>query len=75
MVPDGYEIMVRWYNPYSLPEKDKKIESGYIYLRYFNVVDGKLLGIGFNVYDIAENQDKFVGKSKIYNNGGSEIYK
>ena len=66
---------IRRYNPYLLPEKDKKIESGYIYLRYFNVVDGKILDAQRGEHNMTEYQDKFVGKSKIYNNGGSEIYK
>ena len=53
---------------------DKKIE-GYIYLRYYNVVDEKLLDMQNEEHNITEYQDKFVGKNKIYDNGGSEIYK
>lgn len=59
----------------SLVAKDKKIGEGYIYLRYCNVVEGKLLDAEMEWYDIAEYQDKFVGRNKIYANGGSEIYK
>ena len=53
---------------------DKKIE-GHIYLGYYNVVDEKLLDMQNEEHNITEYQDKFVGKNKIYDNGGSEIYK
>ena len=59
---------------HSLCEEDKKI-SGYIYLRYYNVVDGKLLDAGYKSHNITEYQDKFISKGKIYANGGSEIYR
>ena len=51
--------------------------KGYIYLRYPNVVNGKLLTAGQNVVyqDISEYSHQFVGKSKIYANGGSEVYR
>jgi uncharacterized membrane protein len=49
--------------------------NGYVYLRYYNVVDGKILDRQREEHDITEYQDKFVGKSEIYNNGGSEIWK
>ena len=49
--------------------------NGYIYLRYRNVVDGKLLDEQYEEHDITEYQDKFVGKAKIYSNGGSEMYR
>jgi uncharacterized membrane protein len=55
--------------------KDKKIEEGYIYLRYYNVVDGKLLDWQNEKHNMTEYQDKFVGKSKIYSTGGSEIWR
>ena len=53
---------------------EKKIE-GYIYLRYYNVVDEKLLDMQNEEHNITEYQDKFVDKGKIYSNGGSEIYR
>jgi uncharacterized membrane protein len=62
-----------YVNNNRLLEPDKKI-SGYIYLRYYNVVEGKLRR-GYEEYNITEYQDKFVGKGKIYNNGGAEIWK
>jgi len=61
-------------NRYTLLEKDIEIK-GYIYLRYYNVVDNKLLGREGEKRDITEYSDKFAGKSKLYNNGGAEIWK
>ena len=55
-------------------ERDIEIE-GYIYLRYYNVVDGKLLDKQFEEHDMAQYETKFAGKSKIYNNGGADIWK
>ncbi|MCK4731902.1 MAG: DUF2206 domain-containing protein, partial [Methanophagales archaeon] len=65
---------IRWYDGHSLLEEDKKI-NGYIYLRYYNVVDDKLLDRQNEEHNIAEYQDKFVGKNRIYASGGSEIYR
>lgn len=48
---------------------------GYIYLRYHNVVDGKLLDIQFEEHDITQYETKFAGKNKVYNNGGAEVWK
>ena len=45
---------------------------GYIYLGYYNVVDGKLFDGTTNLSDYSH---QFVGKSKFYANGGSEVYK
>jgi uncharacterized membrane protein len=55
-------------------ERDIEIE-GYIYLRYYNVVDGKLLDWRFEEHDMAQYETKFAGKNNIYNNGGAEIWK
>lgn len=49
--------------------------SGYIYLRYYNVVDGKLLDRQYEEFDITEYQHKFEGASRVYSNGGSEIWR
>jgi uncharacterized membrane protein len=54
--------------------KDKKIE-GYIYLRYVNVVDGKLQEGSGQWHNLTEYPHLFIGKSEIYNNGGSEVWK
>ena len=55
-------------------ERNREME-GYIYLRYYNVVDGKLLDKQFEEHDMAQCETKFVGKNKIYNNGGAEVWK
>ena len=44
----------------------KRIDKGYIYLRYYNVVNGEFQ---------SEYSHRFVGKSEIYDNGGSKIYR
>ena len=52
----------------------KKID-GYIFLNYYNVVKGKFSDMHLNIYDLVEYSDRFDGKSKIYNNGGSEAWR
>ncbi|HJH27078.1 MAG TPA: hypothetical protein C5S37_10000 [Methanophagales archaeon] len=54
--------------------KHKEIE-GYIYLRYVNVVDGKLQEKGRQWHNLTDYSDVFIEKGKIYDNGGSEVYK
>ena len=49
--------------------------NGYIYLRYNAVVNGKLLGGGYVSHNLSKYSHQFVGKSKIYANGGSEVWK
>ena len=63
-----------WYDFHSLFEEDRKI-MGYIYLRYYNVVNGKILKAIGEEHSMAEYQGKFIDKSRIYDNGGSEILK
>jgi uncharacterized membrane protein len=53
---------------------DHKKVKGYIYLRYYNVVNGKLMARDES-YNLTEYDDVFVGRVKIYNNGGSEVYR
>jgi uncharacterized membrane protein len=64
-------------DPYSLV-KNRTCE-GYIYLRYYAVVDGKLLGprepVVYIPHTLSDYSHQFVAKSKIYANGGSEVYK
>ena len=52
----------------------KKID-GYIYLGYYNVIDNKLITSGSVVHNMTEYSDIFVEKSRIYDNGGSEMWK
>ena len=53
--------------------------NGYIYLRYYAVVNGKLLSgelwPTYVSYNLSDYSHQFVGKNKIYANGGSEVYK
>ncbi|KFD40799.1 hypothetical protein HX99_04235 [Peptococcaceae bacterium SCADC1_2_3] len=60
-----------------LLEKDSKIRkiNDYIYLKHFNMIDGKLLNEKYKNHDIANYQATFKEKNKIYSNGGSEVYK
>ena len=51
----------------------KKIDE-YIYLSYNNVANGKLVEKN-EWYNMSEFSDAFIGKSQIYNNNGSEIWK
>jgi len=52
--------------------KHRKI-SGYIYLHYNSVVNGKLV-VKHIEYNMSEYSDMFIGHSKIYDGGGSEIW-
>jgi len=47
---------------------------GYVYLSYNNVVNDKLV-VEHEFYDMSEYLDEFTGKKRIYNNGGSQVYK
>lgn len=51
------------------------IIRGYIFLRYYNVVEGKIMPGWKDVYSIKDYSHLFVGKSNIYDNGGSEVWK
>jgi uncharacterized membrane protein len=57
-------------------KNNKAIDEGYIYLRSFNVVKGEVHVVFYPTVtvDITEYSHLFVGESKIYNNGGSEVY-
>jgi uncharacterized membrane protein len=54
--------------------KNIELAPGYIYLRYYNVTEGKLLDKNLEPRSITEYTAKFAGRSKIYSNGGSEIW-
>ena len=55
---------------------ERKKIKGYIYLRYDNVVNGKLAARGVTeTYNVTEYDDVFIERNKIYNNGGAEVYK
>jgi uncharacterized membrane protein len=54
--------------------KHKQLKEGYIYLSYNNVVKGKLMVEGMPC-NMTEYSDRFIGKGKIYNSGGSEVWR
>jgi uncharacterized membrane protein len=64
----------RAINRWSLTDEQDIEIKGYIYLRYYNVVNGKLEDWQFEEHNLTEYSDKFAGKSKLYNNGGAEIW-
>jgi len=50
--------------------------DGYIYLDYYNVVEGKMLiGKMEQIFDLDEYNEMLNKKSKLYTNGGSEIWR
>jgi len=58
------------------------LKEGYFYFRYFNTVDGKLLARwareesrGYLEFDRAEREHLLEGRSRIYDNGGTEIWR
>ena len=53
---------------------NKTIDDGYIYLRYANVVAGKVCPLDAGTVNITKYSHLFVRKSKIYANGGAELY-
>jgi len=59
---------------YLLTGTDEEIADGYIYLRYYNLVDGKIVAPKAGIHDTAEYQYKWEKKNQVYANGGSEIY-
>ena len=62
------------YDRWSLFEEGRKIE-GYIYFGYYNVVNGKIIDSQSEEHNITEYQDKFIEKSKIYDNDGSQVWR
>lgn len=55
-------------------EEGREID-GYIYLRYYNVVDGKLIGPEHIEYELEDYWQKLAKRDKIYTNEGSEIWR
>ena len=53
--------------------KYKKIDS-YIYMQYHNV-NGRIISVEGDVYNMTEYSNMFVGKNKICDNGGSEVWR
>lgn len=55
---------------------NKTVSSGYIYLGYTNINKKKVYEIGqdITIYDLDNYSHLFVGKEKIYDSGGSQIW-
>lgn len=62
------------YNP-SFIEDTTTIGNGYIFLRYINVIDKKLLQGDSKWNNLAEYDHLFFDKDEIYNNGGSQVWR
>ena len=60
---------------WSFIEDKKDIKDGYIFLRYTGVVNGKLMDRHSQWHNLTEYTHLFGGKSRIYDNDGSEVYK
>jgi len=65
-------ISISRINYYWLPNPDGA--DGYIYLRYQNIVSGKLLGYRNEVYNMTNFHEIFTEKNGIYDGGCSKIY-
>lgn len=62
------------YDP-SFIEDKTAIGDGYIFLRYVNVVNKKLLQSGPKWNNLTDYEHLFVDRSKIYDNCGSQVWK
>lgn len=49
--------------------------DGYIYLRHYNVVEGKLMDYHNEIYNMTDYQDTLTEKNEIYDGGCSKIYR
>ena len=68
------------FSPFSIDSrsffKHKNIR-GYIYLSYFNIVNKTFTtgyGLDKNIFNVSDYADMFIGKNKIYDNRGSEVW-
>ena len=62
-------LISRWW----IPNPGKG--DGYIYLRYYNVVNGEWIDYHGEVHNVTDYSDTLVGRNKIYNNGGSNVWR
>jgi uncharacterized membrane protein len=62
------------YDP-SFIEDKKVIGDGYIFLRGVNIIGGKLLCSNLEWHNLTEYEHLFTGRNKIYDNGGSEVWR
>ena len=49
--------------------------KGYLYLWYRNVVHGELIDSKGEIYNMTDYSDTFIEKNRLYDNGGSEVWK
>lgn len=63
------------YYAEKLIENKQLPEGGYIWLRYYNVIDRKLLKRDYKWNDIREYQQEFAQRSLIYSSGCSEVWR
>lgn len=52
-------------------------QNAYVYLRAFNIVDGKIYGVGYSegrIWNTSDLNPQLMSNNKIYTNGGTEIY-
>ena len=61
------------YDPSFIEDKEA-IGDGYIFLRYVNIVDRKLLGCA-QWHNLTEYNHLFVERNKIYDNSGSQVWR
>ena len=69
----GYDKMPKMDTEFF--KKNKTINSGYIYLIYVNVNGGMIYETLDEKKNITDYVHLFIGMSKVYNNGDSEVYK
>ena len=63
-----------WLASSSCPSSLLRRSSMNASMKYFNVVNGKLLDDEYEIHEIAEYQDELLPKNRIYSNGSSDIY-
>lgn len=78
-MPDGWELIkVLWKHMLAIWEMcycaaREKFHIVYLIELHFSKIE-KMMGKS-EEYNMAEYQDKFIGKSEIYDNGGSEVWR
>lgn len=57
-----------------LPEVASPGTQGYVYLRFFNLNEGKIISLGGAIWNISDISSTLKMDSLIYSNGGSDVY-
>ncbi|MGB7533084.1 MAG: DUF2206 domain-containing protein [Halobacteriota archaeon] len=71
----GYEVHKKPNIRNNFFTQNKTIKEGYIYLNHANVVNERVYLSEKGIKNITEYSHLFVGKSKIYDNGGSRMWR